>query len=332
MTQENYNYTPAVFYETKAAGEKRYIKRAGNTIGTICFFASLVSVFWSFAAVYISALFGVSKDSVMKALTNPGFMQFVQVLFSTVVFIFPFVIAAKIMKTPISESLSFKKVSGKEMRSYLYIGVAFCALANLVVNFAGSVFENMGFHYNLSDSENPTGVVGFILVCISSAVVPALAEEFGTRGVLIGILRPMGDGFAVLISAIVFGLIHGNFAQIPFAFLVGLALGYIRVKTGSMVVCIIVHFINNFISVCVSYLTDIMGTTAVNALYTVFLAVCVLLGIIGVKNLSKIGSLDFEKADTETKESVKVKWFLTSPMMIVFTVTVVILSCLYFFV
>ena len=332
MTQNYYNNMSAVFYDQKAAEEEKYIKRAGNTIGGMCILTALVSFFWFYGAVYISALFGVTRDQVYNAVSDPGFMQFVQILFSTLMFVFPFLLAAKIMKTPVSKSLEFNKVKGKDFRAYLYIGLAFCAFSNLAVNYAGVVFENFGINYNMPDSESPVGITGFILVTLSSAVVPAMAEEFGMRGILLGILRPMGDGFAVLVSALVFGLIHGNFSQIPFAFLVGLVLGYIRVKSNSMIVCIIIHFANNFISVCASYSNDILGISTTNIIYILYLAIVLALGIVGVRYLYKNGDVNFKKADTNTPERKKVTRFFTSPLMIVFIIITFIMSSLYFFV
>lgn len=45
------------------------------------------------------------------------------------------------------------------------------------------------------------------------------------RGYFLRLLRPYGTWFAVIVTAILFALMHGNILQIPFAFLVGLACG-----------------------------------------------------------------------------------------------------------
>ena len=52
-------------------------------------------------------------------------------------------------------------------------------------------------------------------------------------------------GFAVCTSALLFGLFHGNLHQIPFAILVGLALGYIVIRTNNIWIAVAVHFLNN---------------------------------------------------------------------------------------
>ena len=47
-----------------------------------------------------------------------------------------------------------------------------------------------------------------------------------------------------MFSALLFGVFHGNLVQIPFAFLVGLVLGYVAAEY-SLGWCILLHWINN---------------------------------------------------------------------------------------
>jgi membrane protease YdiL (CAAX protease family) len=47
-------------------------------------------------------------------------------------------------------------------------------------------------------------------------------------------LRPYGNGLAVIITSILFGLYHGNFEQIPYTLVVGLFLGVIMAITGDI--------------------------------------------------------------------------------------------------
>ena len=54
-----------------------------------------------------------------------------------------------------------------------------------------------------------------------------ISEELIFRGFVLRSLRPYGKRFAILGSAFLFGLFHGNLLQTPYAFLVGLVLGYV---------------------------------------------------------------------------------------------------------
>jgi CAAX protease family protein len=88
----------------------------------------------------------------------------------------------------------------------------------------------------------PTGPFDAVLSVLAIAVAPALCEEVLNRGVVLpSLLRPLGPAGAVVGSAIVFGLMHVDLYRLPFTFAVGLALGVLRLITGSLSASIVAH-------------------------------------------------------------------------------------------
>lgn len=86
---------------------------------------------------------------------------------------------------------------------------------------------------------------------LSLAVAGPVCEEIVCRG---GMMEPLlrrgvHGWVAVGVSALVFGLIHGNPAQIPFACLVGVVFGVVYWRTRSLVLTTVCHIINNSVSV-----------------------------------------------------------------------------------
>ena len=63
-----------------------------------------------------------------------------------------------------------------------------------------------------------------------AGILGPIAEEILFRGLVLRSLRPYGKKFAIVVSAILFGLFHGNLLQAPFAFVVGLVLGYVALE------------------------------------------------------------------------------------------------------
>ena len=95
------------------------------------------------------------------------------------------------------------------------------------------------------------------------------------RGFVLGALRPHGDKMAIVITAVLFGLIHGNVLQLPFAFILGIMLGWLTVQTGSIWPAVVFHFTNNATSVLLSWLEQF--TDQDDAITTIlFLACCVI--------------------------------------------------------
>lgn len=73
-----------------------------------------------------------------------------------------------------------------------------------------------------------------------------IVEELMFRRFLIDRIIWYGDKTAVFVSALLFGLIHGNFYQFFYAFGLGLVFGYIYVKTGKIKYTILFHMLINF--------------------------------------------------------------------------------------
>lgn len=92
-------------------------------------------------------------------------------------------------------------------------------------------------------------VYELVLEVIVYAVVPGVCEEFLFRGVILSNLRRFGRQNAILISALLFGLMHENIGQILYAFAAGIVLGQVYEKTGNIWNCTILHTVNNSLSV-----------------------------------------------------------------------------------
>lgn len=80
---------------------------------------------------------------------------------------------------------------------------------------------------------------------VKAVLLPAVLEEIVFRGVVLQSLRPFGDGFALAVSSLVFALAHGNFLQLPFAFLLGLCFGYFTLYFGTLRIAIAMHLFVN---------------------------------------------------------------------------------------
>lgn len=90
-----------------------------------------------------------------------------------------------------------------------------------------------------------TGVLGISLLA-------PLLEELLFRGAIIRSLNK-GSGYSmkksILLSALFFGIIHLNPAQVPFAFFMGIIFGWVCWKTGSLIPAILGHVFNNSLAV-----------------------------------------------------------------------------------
>lgn len=73
-----------------------------------------------------------------------------------------------------------------------------------------------------------------------------ISEEILFRGLILRRMEPYGKKFAIFASAFLFGLFHGNLSQAPFAFCVGLVLGYVTLEH-NIGWAMVLHMFNNLI-------------------------------------------------------------------------------------
>lgn len=81
------------------------------------------------------------------------------------------------------------------------------------------------------------------------ALLPALLEEALFRYLPMRLLAPYSRRGAVIVSAFFFALVHHDFFSIPYAFLAGIIFMTVDLATESVIPSVIIHFINNAISV-----------------------------------------------------------------------------------
>lgn len=315
--------------------EKKDIRRIALGIGIPCLCLSAITFVWSFAYLFFTTtVAGMSYSEAIELSQNPAMQQIMQIILSCIMFLVPFTIAVKAMGMRIDRLIKFGKAKKGTFLPFLFFGIGFCSFANIAMSYADSIFQSFGIDYEVDFGDNPEGFLGFLLSFIATAIVPALVEEFACRGIVLGLLKKYGEGFAIITSAIVFGIMHGNFEQIPFAVMVGLILGYIYVKTESIWVCVAVHCANNAVSVIFTYLENLVTANMQNLLYMVYLIVSMLAAVVGIYLLSRGGNENYslKKAETVTTTKKKYTYFFTSWAIIAFIIFNLLESLTYFIV
>ena len=128
--------------------------------------------------------------------------------------------------------------------------MAFNALTNLL-------FKIIGYKKGFPIGTVYLGVGDFWIAVVLTAVLPAVFEEFTNRGVLLSGLQSRGSEYsAVVVGAVMFGLMHQNPSQLIFAVFGGLAFGVAAVKCDSVIPAMCAHFGNNIVAVVLDYSTQ----------------------------------------------------------------------------
>ncbi len=94
--------------------------------------------------------------------------------------------------------------------------------------------------------ESATSSADTFSMFLYTGILAPIAEEILFRGLILRSLMPFGKKLAIFVSALLFGVFHGNIVQSPFAFMVGLVLGYVAVEY-SVAWAMVLHMFNNLV-------------------------------------------------------------------------------------
>ena len=169
-------------------------------------------------------------------------------------------------------------------------------------------------------------------------ILAPIIEEYIFRKQLIDRMNVYGEGLAVVTSALMFGLFHGNLSQLFYAFALGLVLGYVYLKTGRLRYSVGLHMLINFLGSVLApallnginlttldeaELTDPAAWTAISAQLLPF--VVYVLGMIGlvlaglVLFCVKVRDVSFAPTEMELPKGAKFKTaYLNIGMILLF--------------
>lgn len=168
------------------------------------------------------------------------------------------------------------------------------------------------------------------------SLIGPVIEEFIFRWLILNRLRPIGEKAAILFSALMFGLMHGNISQFFYAAAIGIVFGYIAVKTGRIFYSAVLHIIFNSFSTILAG-SMIVGSKLGFFYYAIMLAVpVVMLGtIIGAIIILLVNWKKTRLRRGDWPEGVEYRDFVSAmyfnPGVVVFALLCLAMACFYIF-
>lgn len=339
MIENVYGIPPVNEEEYLAAQRKQQEKRnlRGRCISTGLLCLISLFVFTALALILSGIISGVFEGTPM--LSNDKLSLIPDMMLNSLVSLIGFgvvaVVFCKATKTDLSEILPSEKISFKKLAGVVAIGFTVCISANYIAQLFSIDLSIFGLETMYNDMETgSTSLLEHITYIVSVSFVPAVTEELVYRGCVMGRLRKFGDGFALLTSALLFGMMHGNFMQAPFAFVVGLAVGWSVIYTNSIFPAMIIHGLNNFMSVIADILYENFEIAGIDTFYVDFAYMAIytavfILAIFAVYKLSKndISFCKLKKYEGELSFKERIRTFFTSATVIIF-LAITVLECL----
>ncbi|MGM9960140.1 MAG: type II CAAX prenyl endopeptidase Rce1 family protein [Allobaculum sp.] len=192
-----------------------------------------------------------------------AFLSFVTFLQSVAGGIVAIIYGTKALHLNIRKLIDFKQFSWKWFGKGLTMHYSASFIGNIILVFINLALAFFNTQIDDVTLESASGL-SYILNFLAVVVVAAICEEVVFRGLICNALARYNRGFAVIASALLFAMAHMNLDQGIPAFIIGLSLGFIYMRSGSLVVTIAIHAVNNFIALTLSampygILADILG-------------------------------------------------------------------------
>ena len=207
-------------------------------------------------AVFIltSQILGVTIQIAAMLLLTPEQIQNPEVLGILTIIInvvamyitaFPvFIIIAK--HVPKASPVEKKKMGIGELAMFFVISQAAMFIGAIIGNYANELINNMTGVIPENSLDTIVSSIPMWLTLLVAVIIGPIIEEIMFRKILIDRLSVVGDGTAIIFSALAFGIFHGNFYQLFYATFIGLIFGYVYTKTRKLRYTIILHMLVNF--------------------------------------------------------------------------------------
>ena len=194
-----------------------------------------------FLATVLTFILGSYLLQMIKDGLNITIPTFVRLVYSQIIFVLPAVIYLFIKKIPPWEFIRLKKVNFVTVILLVLLGIFIRPFMSLLSAISMIWVEN-----TIADTATSLmSEVNFWLALVFIAIIPAILEEFVYRGVFYNEYRKINTKKAVLLSGLLFGLMHMNVNQFVYAFFMGVIFALIIEATDSILASMIVHFTIN---------------------------------------------------------------------------------------
>jgi len=215
-----------------------------------------IGLIYFVAMICIAILFALGSFGIIQNEFLASFLIQIVVMTAIPLLLYTLLVSKKIKIT--FKDTGFLKFSFKMLLISIALGFVLYFINSFVAAFSSSVIHGLGYE-SISSSQSITLDYKFLLKEFAlTAVLPGICEEFLHRGIMLNAAKKHGNPrYCLIISSILFGLTHLNVNQFFYATILGFLMGVTAFASDSIYPCIIIHFMNNFLSCYFSYGTSL---------------------------------------------------------------------------
>jgi len=162
-----------------------------------------------------------------------------------------------IFKMNIKEVIRFNKIKP---------GEAFFVMGMAILGYGVMIIVNLIWYWIISHLGTPAGqelppvtnARQLLMAVFTIGLVPAVVEEFLFRGVILRGYERFGAIAAIVMTGVLFGVLHIQLMSIPSIILLGIVISYVVYRTNSIFAGIIYHFVHNTVTTFFLFIQNVI--------------------------------------------------------------------------
>jgi len=236
-------------------------------------------VFFTFAIAYvISIVFLLTIDAFLYAVDISKRAEYIirsiiSASHTPLIFLLMYI---GFKKLPSAPHPRLDKMNAQKLIAFLCVCIFFMILGSLAGNYVTKLVSHL-------TGKNQTSIVSDIVksmkpleVFILAVIIGPVFEELVFRKLLIDKLARYGTAFACVVSALIFGLYHGNFEQFFYAFFVGIVLSYVYCVYGKTIYPVVLHITLNSVGAFIPLAIGLGETSEITTSQTIYMYLYIL--------------------------------------------------------
>lgn len=195
----------------------------------------------------IAIIFALGYAGVIQNEFLSSFLIQIMVMFAIPLFLYTFFVSKSFKNT--LKDTGIKKISGRIILISVLLGIVLYIINSYVADLFQIFITLFGYEKITAPTQVKLDYGLLLREFVLTAILPGICEEFLHRGImLMSSKKYHNPKFALITSSIIFGLIHLNINQFFYATILGALIGYVGLVSDNIIPCMIIHFMNNFLS------------------------------------------------------------------------------------
>ncbi|MBQ8522870.1 MAG: CPBP family intramembrane metalloprotease [Clostridia bacterium] len=199
----------------------------------------------SVALIFVLGYFDIITNSYLSTFLIQGIVMFA----------IPILLYSRFVTKNIKQTFSdfgFKKISLVVLLCSIGLGFVLFFINNYVADIFYTILSILGYDNSINVNLNVNSHIG--IEFLLTAIAPGICEEVLHRGMFMRGCQKQGyTRYGLLFSSLLFGLMHLNVQQFFYAMILGGLMGIVVIISDSIYPAMIIHFMNNALSIYFSY-------------------------------------------------------------------------------